>query len=127
MSPPLSARTVYILGPMTGYPDDNRQAFRSAAKTLRAAGFRVISPDELDQTDPPRDSSWSGNLTRDIPWVVQADMGVALPGWRSSRGATLEATILNALGKPVMALGPGGALTPVPTESLPVPSHPSTG
>lgn len=93
-----------MTGPMTGYPDDNRPAFRKAAALLRKQGFKVTSPDELDERDPAVGTTWADYLRRDIPWVLRAEMGVALPGWRESKGAQLEVLILTTLECPVFEL-----------------------
>ena len=39
---------VYLSGPMTGLPDFNRPAFHAAAAALRAQGYVVINPAEVD-------------------------------------------------------------------------------
>lgn len=65
----LKGKTVYILGPMTGYKDDNRPAFREAAAKLRSMGYEVTSPDELDRRDPAKRNEWADFLRRDIPWL----------------------------------------------------------
>lgn len=119
----LKGKTAYILGPMTGYKDDNRPAFREAAAKLRSMGYEVTSPDELDCRDPAKRNGWADFLRRDIPWLVNADIGVAIPGWRSSKGGTLEATILGQLGTPVYELH-GTVLVPIPPSALPRPVHP---
>lgn len=116
--------TVYILGPMTGYPDFNRPAFKAMTDQLRARGFEVISPDELDDTAPAKGEQWADYLARDLQFVAKAHMGVALAGWRESRGATLEATILNTLGRPVMEMNHEGHLIPIPPDQLPYIIHP---
>lgn len=110
---------------MSGYVDDNRPAFRSAAKFLRSIGFVVCSPDELDDIEPLTNATWKDYLQRDIPWAARADCGVALPGWRNSRGATLEASIFRALEKPVMELR-DEVLWPLEAEDLPIAMHPET-
>jgi len=110
---------------MSGIPDDNRPAFRAASRVLREMGFEVTSPDELDERCPAAGTSWADYLRRDVPWVLQADMGVALPGWRNSKGATLEATILGTFGVPVFELVDGD-LYPVDAAYLPKPQHPVT-
>ncbi len=40
-------KTVFISGPMTGYPDFNHETFNQAADLLRWAGFDVINPANL--------------------------------------------------------------------------------
>lgn len=111
----------YILGPMTGIKEEGRPAFRSAAATLRARGYEVISPDELDQDNPVPTKAWASYMARDIPYLLRANIGVALPGWESSRGAVLEAAILSQLGRPVFRLMNSGDLSLIPKESLPSP------
>ena len=120
---PVHRHRVYILGPMTGYPDENRPAFRAAAKMLRSMGAVVISPDELDEMYPIHEPNWEKYLRRDLPFVAKATVGVALPGWRASRGATLEATVISQLGGPIYELRdgmPGFLFRP---RSLPVPAY----
>ena len=124
----MSKKTCYILGPMTGYPDDNRPAFRQTAEELRRLGYEVISPDELDQTHPipnapDHATAWAEYLKRDIPHLLKADFAVALSGWRESKGAMLEATILGELGVPVHFGGPWGISYPsYSIDELPYPS-----
>jgi hypothetical protein len=90
-------KTLYVSGPMTGYADDNRPAFHVASASLRARGFEVISPAELDEAEEtPLD--WEGYLRRDIRKLVDADTLALLPGWEKSRGARLEILIGTTLG-----------------------------
>jgi hypothetical protein len=109
--------TCYVLGPMTGYHDENRPAFKAATEILRRANYDVISPDELDEIDPV-EITWENCLRRDLAYLRLAGFGVALPGWEKSRGARLEATILHALGAPIFALV-DGQLKRIPDASLP--------
>jgi hypothetical protein len=119
----LEGQRVYLLGPMTGYPDHNRPAFRRATELLRTRGVLVTSPDELDNFDQAAGTTWTDYMQRDLPWVCRAQVGVALPGWQQSKGANLEACVLNAFGRPVYMLDESGrTLTPVPPEQLPVPT-----
>lgn len=90
---------------MTGYHDNNRPAFRAAAVKVRAMGAEVISPDELDVSDPIQgEPTWENYLRRDIRHVSRATAGIALSGWRDSRGARLEIFIMKTLGIPVFEL-----------------------
>jgi hypothetical protein len=112
----------YILGPMTGMHEEGRPAFRAAAASLRARGYEVISPDELDKDNPVQSKTWNDYMKRDIPYLLKADIGVALPGWKSSKGAILEATILHQFNKPVFAYLMGGDLSLIGAAELPIPA-----
>lgn len=95
--------TVYILGPMTGKPNGNREAFAAAARVLRAKGLTVINPAELDQ---PGDASmtWAEYLARDLPYLCDESVAaVALPGWITSDGGQMELFACQLKGIPVYA------------------------
>lgn len=102
----------YLAGPMTGYPQFNFPAFFDAAAKLRASGWEIVSPAEIDNEDDKgaalkskdgdaRDvvamnhKTWGDFLARDVKLI--ADSGITaivfLPGWTDSRGARLEATV----------------------------------
>lgn len=118
----MNGEVIYLTGPMTGYKDDNRPAFREAAKKLRNAGAEVISPDELDTIDPIKgEKTWESYLARDIRHLSDATMGVALPGWKHSRGSLFEIFILKTLGKQVIELRTGRAISnaDIPPMTLP--------
>lgn len=96
--------TLYVSGPMTGFPKWNFPAFAKAAKNLRKAGYVVISPAE----------NWGGatNVDRelcmrlDIQQVLTADGIALLDGWRDSRGARVEVDVAIEVGidvRPVAA------------------------
>lgn len=95
---------------MTGYPQFNFPAFEAAARDLRARGYTVISPHELDS--PPVQAAawaspdgklkdgavagetWGQILARDVEVVADKVDGIAfLANWRKSRGARLEALV----------------------------------
>lgn len=112
---------VYLGGPMTGFPQFNFPAFFEGAEVLRAWGFDVVSPAELDNestraaalasvdgapgTGSANGEVWEDFLARDIILLAQAvnpiQAGVFLDGWTKSRGANLEAAVLKSLGKGV--------------------------
>lgn len=112
-----------MLGPMTGYPEENRPAFKKATEFLRKQGFIVVSPDELDRMYPAKGKSWKDYMERDIPHVVTSSCGIALPGWRMSKGATVEAALFAVLERPVFELV-GEALVPIHPSTLPKITHP---
>lgn len=94
---------VYIAGPMTGLPQNNFPAFDNAASDLRALGYDVVSPAELDDPadrdlalqDLPATKTWGDFLARDVKLIADAGIGaiILLPNWQQSRGARLEATV----------------------------------
>lgn len=109
----------YIAGPMTGIPQFNFPAFDVAAASLRAAGYLVVSPVELDdpssrsaalanETGDPEQynadtgETWGDLLARDVKLIADEVSGVvALEGWEDSRGARLEVFVARTCGKPV--------------------------
>lgn len=88
----------YISGPITGKPDGNKPAFAAAAKTLRADGWLVVNPHDVNAKHP---GVWESHMRADIQALMKCDYVRLLPGWSRSRGARLEVAIANALGIPV--------------------------
>lgn len=89
-------QTIYLIGPMTGLPDFNHEAFNSAASRLRNAGYRVVNPTENGLlTDAP----WISHMRKDIADMVNACDAVAtLPGFEASKGAIIEICLAAGLG-----------------------------
>lgn len=85
--------TLYIAGPMRGYPEFNFPAFAKAAADLRAAGYGIVSPHELHSGR--LDLPWNEYMRRDIAIIVSGAIGglAMLPGWQDSRGAKGEAFV----------------------------------
>jgi len=92
---------IFISGPMTGYPNFNREAFHTLAAGLRSFGYTVLSPAEnAPPTDP---DSWSAWMKLSITQLMQADVVVTLPGWIDSTGALIEVDLSYSLDLPVFA------------------------
>ncbi|WP_291523267.1 DUF4406 domain-containing protein [Branchiibius sp. NY16-3462-2] len=93
---------LYIAGPMTGLPQFNYPVFNEAARRLRALGHTVFNPAEID---PPSEDQlhsgevkpWAYYMRNGIRLLVEAEAVALLPGWESSKGATLERSIAVAL------------------------------
>jgi hypothetical protein len=85
---------------MEGYEEHNYPAFTAAAEKLRDEGYIVINPAENfgGATFYPRASY----MRADIMNIMQADALVVLPGWRGSKGASLELLIAHELGLPIL-------------------------
>lgn len=90
---------IYVSGPMSGYPQNNVPAFNAAAKKLRAKGYKIVNPAELDKGEPCR--TWVDCLRRDLKWLVTCDAIATLPRWKKSKGANLEIHVGKELSFPV--------------------------
>jgi len=105
---------------MTGLPQFNYPAFKALAKVLRAQGFEVVSPTEMDDpvvqaaslasTDGNPDTiqshgyTWGDFLARDVKMLAEDGIKavVVLPGWADSRGARLETFVAYLCGLPIV-------------------------
>lgn len=100
----------YVAGPMTGLPRFNFDAFEDACDRLRAEGYHVTSPHEMDLAngfDPDSDGSaldLRAALEADIAAVIAADLVVLLPGWEASPGVMVELLVAGAHGVPCVPL-----------------------
>lgn len=109
-------KTVYLAGPMTGYPEHNYPAFTEGAALLREAGYEVVSPAEEHPTDvAPYDTwTWAQFLAADLAaMLLRCDGLVYLPGSHASRGALLEISTARALDWPVLSLDQAVAISEV--------------
>lgn len=104
----------YLAGPMSNIPQYNFPEFYRVTALLRAAGWDIVSPAEMDAETSPeivKDAlasqdgvhtaagvaghTWGDLLARDVKLI--ADGGIEaiifLPNWSASKGAKLEATV----------------------------------
>ena len=79
---------------MSNLPELNFPAFHAESARLRALGFDVVNPAEIN-TDP--DAAWAKCMRDDIRELVTCDAIVMLPGHEKSKGATLELHIAERL------------------------------
>jgi hypothetical protein len=86
---------------MTGYPEENFPAFAKAQAKLTSLGVTVVSPHVLGHAREGED--YSCCLRRALLFMLSSSAcgGIALPGWRESNGARIEADIFAALRLPV--------------------------
>ena|ERR1700733_2657257 len=89
----------YLSGPMSGLPELNIPAFTKAAKDLRAKGFAVLNPAEMNSA---KELEWHEYLRADLRLLVECDTIALLPNWDRSRGATLELAVAIKLGMRVI-------------------------
>lgn len=107
---------LYLAGKMSGVPQFNIPLFERAAQELRALGYDIVSPVELDSDEVRREclaspdgswnvgrlggETWGDILARDIKVVADGIGGIVfLPDWYESRGARLEAFVALLTGK----------------------------
>ena len=109
--------SIYIAGPMRGKEFYNFRAFADAAERLRAEGWHVVSPAEIDignGFDPyqlgeshdwdalPEGFDMKKVFTRDVAAVRDCDAIYMLKGWQESGGATAEHACAVWLGKEIL-------------------------
>lgn len=98
-------RSIYIAGPMTGYPNFNFDAFHKAAVKLRAEGWTVYNPAEKDEEvdlNPKAVKTGDAALaikkgfdfreaySWDLDKVINGNGVYLLKGWEKSHGARGE-------------------------------------
>lgn len=98
--------TYYISGPMTGIEDYNHTAFNAAERDLVnyldsvGVEYRVINP--ARNFDGQTNLDRHVYLTLDLKQVLESDVIVLLPGWKTSPGANSEAHVAEITGKHFM-------------------------
>ncbi len=93
-------KRIYISGAMSGVPEHNFPAFNAEAARLRALGYEVVNPAEVN---PDVTLSWHECLRQDIKLLCDCDTLALLPGWEHSQGAHLELHIAHRLGMTITA------------------------
>lgn len=93
------AKRVYLAGPMSGMPDLNYPAFNAKAAELRARGWHVENPAE---NPAPPCGTWQGYMRMGVWQLMTCEAIYLLPGWASSKGASMEFSIAQQLGLEVI-------------------------
>jgi hypothetical protein len=92
-------KRVYLSGPMSGIADNNFPAFHEWAARLRADGFDVVSPAEIQEA-----GTWELCLRADLRELCTCEAIALMPGWENSKGANLELHVAHRLGMEVIHL-----------------------
>lgn len=83
-------KTLYLAGPMTGYPDNNFPAFDAAEAKIIARGDEPISPAQLDRKFGFCSHAREYAI-RDTAAILKECHGIyLLKGWENSLGAAAE-------------------------------------
>jgi hypothetical protein len=92
--------TIYIAGPMRGYPEHNFPAFDRASIMFRELGFSVRSPVEIGWSHFRNDPAVPGAeyIRADVEALARCDRIALLPGWEASTGARCEVAVAITLG-----------------------------
>ena len=88
-------KRIYISGPITGMPELNFPAFHAEAARLRALGYDVVNPAELN---PDPSTSWHQCMRTDLKALLDCDIIAMLPQWQKSAGAHREMHIAHRVG-----------------------------
>lgn len=113
--------TVYISGPMTGYPDMNQPEFRRVAKMVRDLGYPVVVPHDVEgyphNGDPcpvgynehmgkekTAEHSGACYLRACLRALLTCDLVLLLDNWHRSVGARLEHETAVTCGIPTVSL-----------------------
>lgn len=92
---------IYVAGPMSNLPGHNLPAFAAATQQLHAAGHDPVNPGRHGVIDG---WTWPDYMRRALGELLGCEGVALLPGWETSRGATLETHVADALGMPVRGL-----------------------
>jgi len=86
---------IYLSGPISGLPELNRPAFHAEAVRLRALGYCVVNPADIN---PELNKPWEECLRADLIEMLGCDAIALLPGWQQSKGAHLELHVAHRVG-----------------------------
>ena len=113
---------IYIAGPMTGVEDFNFPLFFETEEKLKELGYETLNPATNDGASlevaiqnaisaSANGATWSSYMRLDLSNLCLSDAVCVLPNWKSSKGASLEVQVAQALGLPIYVLKEG-VLTP---------------
>lgn len=110
--------TVYISGPMTGYPDLNQDTFRRVARLVQGVGYTAVIPHDIEayphSGDCPTAYNENGGaraaehaatcyLRADLRAMLTCDVVLLLDNWHTSVGARLEHDVAVTCGIPTVS------------------------
>lgn len=104
---------LYLAGKMSGMPNLNFPLFNAEAKRLRALGYEIVNPAEINggmaelglvanMTPEQQAKHWRACMRRDIPAMLACDGVALLHDWETSKGARLEVHNAREFEMPIM-------------------------
>lgn len=91
---------IYISGQITGLDMKHvKTRFFEAEELLKSIGLDPVNP---LKNGLPEEASWERHMIRDIEMLFECDGVLMLSNWHQSKGARIERSIANELGKIVM-------------------------
>lgn len=87
---------IYVIGPVTGLPDRNVEAFQYAAVRLTRAGYEV----EIPHYRIPKEYGWAQAMLTSVRNMLACDGVALLEGWEHSQGACIERGVCLDIGVP---------------------------
>lgn len=91
---------VYVIGPVTGRTDGNREEFERVREVLARAGYDVEVPHDTISEE----AAWEDAMRQSVRRLTHADAVVFLDGTAQSRGASAERKLARTLGIPAFSL-----------------------
>lgn len=100
----MTNKKVFILGPMTGIPDDNWPAFIACEERLRALGFVPVSMRQIvdDELGGNRELPSADYMRHALGWLVSVSQVAVLSGWDTSLNAITELLVAKSLALPLL-------------------------
>lgn len=97
-------KQIYVIGPVTGIPEDNLPAFKEAKTRLREAGYSATIPHDivLPHFDHDKAMLYSISCLTQIAGDGErlCDGVAVLPGWEDSADASCEHLVAEQCGIP---------------------------
>ena len=90
---------LYLSGKMSGLTDMGFGLFNRVTEQLRAIGYDVVNPVEIND-DP--EAEWLSCIKVDLDYLATCDGIALLPNWRDSFGAQIEHLAAQRLGLAVL-------------------------
>lgn len=103
----MGERSIYLSGPMKGYPESNYPLFNRVAAELRADGHRVYNPAEFPHDGSKSEFPLRKAFAAYCEFICnEACTIVLLPGWEKSLGVRAELALAKNCGLDVIEYAP---------------------